>query len=46
MTLKKSLPVSPNPNANIIKASERGKKISIMIPMITIKIVNLIETKF
>ena len=35
-TLKKSFPVSPNPNANIIKASAKGKKTSTTIPIILI----------
>ena len=30
-TLKKSLPVSPKPNANIIKANAKGKKTSVTI---------------
>ena len=30
-TLKKSLPVSPNPNANIIKARAKGRNISVTI---------------
>ena len=33
-TLKKSFPVSPNPNENIIKAKAKGKKTSITIPII------------
>ncbi len=30
-TLKKSAPVNPNPNANIIKANAKGKNISVTI---------------
>ena len=32
-TLRKSSPVSPRPNANIIKARAKGKKMSIIIPI-------------
>ena len=32
-TLKKSLPVSPNPKANIMKANAKGKNTSITIPI-------------
>ena len=35
-TLKKSPPVSPNPNANIMKASAKGKNTSVTIPISTI----------
>ena len=32
-TLKKSVPVSPKPSANIINAKASGKKISVSIPI-------------
>ena len=32
-TLKKSLPVSPNPKANIMKANAKGKNTSVTIPI-------------
>ena len=35
-TLKKSFPVSPNPNENIMKASAKGKNTSMTIPISTI----------
>ena len=40
-TLKKSLPVSPSPNANIIKANAKGKNTSVTIPISTIIIMDL-----
>ena len=33
ITLKKSLPVSPNPKANIMKANAKGKNTSVTIPI-------------
>ena len=44
-TLKKSFPVSPNPNTNIMKANAKGKKTSITIPIIIITLDYLINVK-
>ena len=45
ITLKKSFPVSPSPNANIMKANAKGKKTSTTIPIIPITLDYLIKIK-
>ena len=45
ITLKKSFPVSPSPNANIMKANAKGKKTSTTIPIIPITLDYLINVK-